>query len=276
MNASRNFALPLVALFFGLLLVPRAAMAGAADCPSEPKQGVPILSGDVYAGTNCTLNTPGDIDGFQFAANSGDVWEAVVGINGVVDNNICLTIYDPNGNTVFSGCSSYGLNSFAVLTQQSLTTTGKYSLAVTEEYEGALNYGASLERLYPAPPDGKMVTLGQAVDAEINPVSDQGTYTFVGSSNSKYQASATVLDSDTQNVCLAVFSPTGTSEGSGCTNYGLNSFTVNVQFTPPESGTNVVIVTQGANNSTVNYSVEVSCLSNCTVKTSALYPKRRR
>src|ERR1035437_5798493 len=105
MRLSTHFALPLAALLFVFLLIPRAALAGSADCPVEPKSNVPIASGDVYAGSNCTLNTAGDVDSFVFNANNGDIYHLTAGIN-TGSENICLALYNPSAVQIFSGCSS--------------------------------------------------------------------------------------------------------------------------------------------------------------------------
>jgi hypothetical protein len=56
MRVSPNFALPLSALVFGILLVPRAALAapGVKDCPAERARNVPITDDGIFTGTNCT------------------------------------------------------------------------------------------------------------------------------------------------------------------------------------------------------------------------------
>jgi hypothetical protein len=109
LKANTNLTLAAAALLFGLQIVPRIALAStAANCPVEPHSGQPIASGNVYGGTNCTINTTGDIDSFVFTANAGETWQAVAAGNGVPFNgiNICLTLFDPNGKDVFSQCSN--------------------------------------------------------------------------------------------------------------------------------------------------------------------------
>src|SRR5690349_9754868 len=107
MKLRRNFVLLLAASFLVLLFIPQTARATSVNCPVEPKTGVPIVSGEVYAGANCTLNTPSDVDGFVFNANSGDIYQVLVGFSSGTQN-FCLTLYDPNGKQVFSACSGIG------------------------------------------------------------------------------------------------------------------------------------------------------------------------
>jgi len=133
--------------------VPRARAVGVADCPVEPKQGVPIASGDVsQAPTAPQFNY-----GYRFLCVYGkqrDIWHFLVASNGAgaYGVDICLTLYNPSAAKVFSGCSNtFDGDSYAVMTDQTLTATGTYTIDVTEASNGTLNYGLSLERDYPTP-----------------------------------------------------------------------------------------------------------------------------
>src|SRR6266700_2391910 len=122
MRTSQKFVLSLAAVFFGLLLVPRAAVAQAhvANCPTEPQTGVPIASGNTFAGANCVLNTPGDIDGFTFSANAGNTYQFVLGYQGGF-TNVCLTLLDPNSTIIIPQTCT---NSNAIVLEKTLTTAG--------------------------------------------------------------------------------------------------------------------------------------------------------
>jgi hypothetical protein len=280
MQRMRNFVLPLAALFFGLLLTPRASAAGVADCPVEPKQGVAIASGDVFAGTNCTLNTTGDVDGFVFNANAGDIWHFLVSGNGnSVD--VCLTIYSPTAVKIYSGCSDVRFGGYGFETDQTLTASGAYTIDVTEAANGAANYGLSLERDYPTPPDGDKVQLTQSVVGTLGPGEDSPAYTFPVVTTGTYQASATI-PSGGNDLCINVYLPNGSSAGSGCTDSRFGGLTVDVDFTPPQNGTGMVLVYMdgGDGGGTVNYSAEISCLAGvctqppppaCTLKDAPSY-----
>lgn len=282
----RSFVLPLAALFFGLLLVPRASAAGVADCPTEPKQSVPIASGDVFAGANCTLNTTGDVDSFVFSGNSGDIWHFLVSGNNVGDNgiNICLALYGPSATLVYSQCGNTNVQVYGFETDQTLTATGTYTMVVTEAENGALNYGVSLERVFPTPADGDKTQLGQSVVGTLSPGEESPAYIFVSDTAGTYQASATIPNGvDNQpNLCMNVYLASGALAGSGCTNTNVQVYTIKVDFTPPSNATSAVFVyPAGSDGSgTVNYSVEVSCLAGvcnqpppppCTLKDAASY-----
>jgi hypothetical protein len=287
MKLTRNFVLPLAALFFGLLLVPRASAVGVADCPPEPKQNVPIASGDVFAGTNCTLKLTTDIDSFVFSAKSGDIWHFLlsgnnVGFNGV---NICLTVYDPSEVKIINNqCSNTNALVFAVMDDETLTSTGTYTIVVTEASNGTLNYGLSLERVYPTPTDGDKIQLNQSVIGTLGAGEDSPAYTFPIDTTGTYQVAATIPNGsfNQNNLCMNVYSPTGTITGSGCTNSNALNFTILVDFTPSSNGTSTVFVYPDVHTGggTVNYSVEVSCLvgvcnqpppPSCTLKDAASY-----
>ena len=288
MRLMRNFVLSLAALFFGLLLVPRASAVGVADCPVEPKQGVPIASGDLYAGTNCTLETPDDIDSFVFSANSGDVYHVVAGIN-TGSQNICLKLLDPNAVSVFYGCTNLADDNetFTVVKDQTLTTTGTYTMVITELTGGSVNYGASLERLYPVPPNAQEINLATLVAGTITSPADSPAYAFSSVTTGTYQVSATAASGSPQNLCMGVYSPTGISAGLACTNifFG-SSYTVQIDVTPPQAGPYMVLVYEDPGGfmrgsaTPISYDLEVSCLAGvctppppppCTLKDAASY-----
>jgi len=267
--------------------VPRARAVGVADCPVEPKQGVPIASGDVFAGANCTLNLTTDIDSFVFTANSGDIWHFLVASNGdgAYGVDICLTLYNPSAAKVFSGCSNtFDGDSYAVMTDQTLTATGTYTIDVTEASNGTLNYGLSLERDYPTPPDAQGIQLTESVTGSLGPGEDSPAYTFPVVTTGTYQVSATIPNGVPyqSNLCMTVYLFTGASAGSACTNtFDGDSYTAQVTFTPSENGTSMVLLYQAGNANTgaVNYSMEASCLAGvctpvyppCTLKNAASY-----
>jgi hypothetical protein len=271
MKISRKFLLPLAALLFAFALAPQAAMAGAADCPTEPKQGVAIASGTVYAGSNCTLNSTGDLDSFVFSAKSGDIWHFLVSGNNESDNGIdvCLSLRDPSGTQIYSHCAdtAFNVQAFGFETDQTLTATGIYTIGVSELTNGTLNYGLSLERDYPTPTDAQGIQLTQTVIGTLGPGEDSPAYTFPIDTTGTYQVAATIPGGvDNQaNLCMTVFLPNGTAAGSGCTDTAFNvqDFTIKIDLAPTANGTSMVLVYPDLNVSggTVNYSLEVSCLS---------------
>jgi hypothetical protein len=262
MRVSIHFALPVAAALFGLLLIPRPALAGTANCPTEPATNVPITSGDVYAGPNCVLNTPGDVDSFRFNANNGDTYQLVAAMaSGAYPQNICLQLLDPNAKSIFSGCSNSQFNVFSVATDQNLTTSGAYTMVITEAVTGTLDYGVSLERLHPVPPDAQQLTLGQAVAGTIT-LADTPAFTFEGLTTGTYRVSATMTGSVYPvNLCIAAYFPNGTAAGSGCTNSQFDVVTTQINFTPTQNGALVVIVYESGYNLTTGFSLTVSCLA---------------
>jgi hypothetical protein len=281
MRTSRNFAWPLAAVLFGLTLLPTPARAKSADCPVEPKTGVPLVSGDVYAGANCTLNSPTDVDGFTFNANSGDIYQVIVGISGG-DQNVCMKLIDPNGMQIFAGCSGVGGGGFPyVLDDVTVTVAGTYTVDISEAGAGTVSYGVSLERLFPTPADAKPVLLGQLITGTISPVADTPAFTFTGATTGQFQVAASLPVAE-PNLCETVYSPKGVSVASGCTMFaeGGNPF-IDLVFTPTQAGTYLVILNEATNSATTNYDFEVSCVSGncgktkgpplCTLKDSANY-----
>jgi hypothetical protein len=271
MKASLRVAsLPLV-LSLGLLLTPHASLAASANCPVEPKTGVPIASGDVYAGTNCTINTPADVDSFVFNANSGDEWQIVVGFSSGTQN-VCLSLYNPSAVEVFSGCSGIGEGGNpSVVADETLAVTGTYTMVITEPADGTVNYGASLERIYPTPPDAQAVTLGEAITGNIAPVADTPAFTFAGVTTGTFQVAASLPSNAAENLCVTVFSPVGASIANACTGIGQggNDF-VQIPLTPTKAGTYLVLLSEEGDSGTVGYTLEVSCLTGNCGKTQPL------
>jgi hypothetical protein len=263
MRVSPNFALPLATLLFGLLLVPRAALADTnANCPTEPASNVPIALGEVFAGSNCALHTDGDIDSFVFNGTNGDTYQLAVAINGAAPTNICLTLYSPSAVQVFSGCSNIAFGGLSVVTDQKLTATGTYTIAITETSTATLNYGVSLQRLFPFPPDAQPVPkLGQSLAGNITPLTDSDAFTFFDATTGTYRVTATMTSSNS-NLCMTVYFSNFTSAGSGCTNIAFGGRIIQIDFMPTtaEAGATMAFLTVGGNDTTATYDLEVSCV----------------
>jgi len=250
-----NFALPLAALLFVLLLVPQAAMAGTANCPVEPKTNVPIASGEVYAGANCVLHTPGDVDSFVFKANSGDTWQIIVGYQGGAYGT-CMELYDPNGKEVFPNTCTYAGE---VFDSQTLTVTGQYTIILSMQGNGTDSaYALSLERINPFPADAQSIALAHVVDGSLSAPTEQQTYIFYGATTGTYQVSVSYTGG-AYGTCIYLYYPGSATPqpapDQGCTFAGIVKFT----FTPPESSTYMLLLyAQG--DGTGSYSLEVSCI----------------
>jgi hypothetical protein len=275
--------LGLAALFFALVLIPGSGWASVTNCPVEPKQDVPISSGETYFGANCVLNSASDVDSYTFNASAGDVWSMATAITtGGYPNNICLQLYAPGSSTAqFSGCSDSFDNVVAVATNQTLTVAGAYTIVVTETLNDTTDYGLSLERLSPAPPDGVPLTLGQTVTSALAAPTAQGTYTFYGTTTGIYKITSSMTNGYPVNLCVALYQPNGSSALTpACTDSFDNVITVTENFTPTQNGTYVLVIYEPVENATVNYNLSVSCLNSgcnqpppppCTLKNAATY-----
>ena len=271
----RGFGTALAALLFAVVLLPSPGWASTSkNCPPEPAQGVSIVSGETYYGTNCVLSTTGDVDEFVFKAGAGDTWQVVLGLGAGPTTNITLTLLAPGvpASQIFAGSTCYncccGGASSSVSTNQTLTTGGLYTIKVSETSDATLAYGLSLERLSPAPPDGIPAVLSKNVTGEVSPITAQDAYTFDGSTAGEDQVTASLAPNPTSNVCISVYQPNGTAQpgASGiCTCYncccGGASSSVTADVTPTQDGTFVAEVYAAGNDSTVDYNLEVSCLA---------------
>jgi hypothetical protein len=255
-----------VLLFALLLLLSSAALAQGTNCPPEPAQGTPIYDGEVYIGSNCTLSSPGDVDSFVFSASSGETYHLALGINGAAPVNICMTLYDPNEKIIFSGCTNtdYGYGTYSAVNDQVLTTSGIYTIVVTESSSGTISYALALERLYPFAPNAQQINLSTQTPGNINPITDTNEFTFASATTGKEEVSATLPNNATQNICMRVYNPDGSKvqQNDVCTNidYGYGTYTVQVDFTPTQNGTSMVFLYVAGNDATATYTLEVSCL----------------
>ena len=276
MRSSVTFSLFLAALLFGLLLVGPAAVAGTSNCPPEPVANTPIATGQSYAGSNCTLNSPTDVDSFVFNGVTGQTVYLAVAINGATPTNICLALLDPSFATIFSACSSIGYPKYqnSVVIDQKFTATGTYTIDITEPTTATLNYGISLERLYPFPPNAQKLSLNVQVPGAISPLTDTDAFTFDGVTTGKFRVSATLTGQISQNLCMNVYAPDGSQFQiqTPCTSIGYPNYRNNIQFDfiPPQAGIYMPFLYVLGNAATATYTMQVSCLGgNCLPPTQA-------
>jgi hypothetical protein len=271
----KNVGSVLAASVFAVVILPSIGWAHTSkNCPPEPAQGVSIVSGETYYGTNCVLYTTGDVDEFVFNVKAGDTWSMVAGLGASPTTNICLTLLSPGvpANQIFYGCTTGATilgGSFSVGTNQTLTAAGQYTIKVSESTDATVTYGLSLERLSPAPTDGIPAILSQNLTGEVSPPTAQDAFTFDGNSAGEYQITASLAPSQTSNVCFNVYQPNGSiALSGGCTTGATilgGSFSITGYLTPAQDGTYVIVVYAGGNDSTVDYNLEVSCFAGkCT------------
>jgi hypothetical protein len=264
MTAKLKSALVALALILAVcMLFPSAALAQGTNCPPEPAQGTFIADGQIYIGSNCTLTSPGDVDGFVFSGNNGEIYHIVLAINGAAPTNICITLYDPNGHNIFSGCTEVGNGGGpAVVVNQALTVTGTYTIDITEESTAAISYALSLERLHPFPPNAQQITFNTQYPADITPITDSNAFTFQGNTSGTIQASATLTGKVQSNVCMDVYFQDGTHIGTEqCTQVGNGGGpTIQLDFTPAQNGTFMAFFQVEGNDGTQTYTMEVSCI----------------
>jgi len=262
MRTAKNLSLWLAALLFAIVVIPSTGWAHtSANCPLEPAT-TDIVSGKTYSGSNCVLSTASDLDIFTFSSSAGDTWKMVAGsANAGAGFNICLTLNDPNGLTVVSGCSTAPISHSAAFIKK-LTIAGTYTIVVTETSNGTMNYGVSLERISPPPTDGTALVLGNTVTSQIAPISTQGAYIFYGTTTGTYEVSATMTSGGApENLCFSVYQPGGTAViASACTATPI-AFTVHENFAPAVNGNYVVIVYASDNSYTLNYNFGVACVA---------------
>jgi hypothetical protein len=286
MKKSAKHCLTRVFVGFGLLLFSSAGWAATTtvNCPTEPKQNVPIASGDTYSGANCVLNTTGDVDSFTFNASAGDTWTVVGGVGTTHASDICVALNAPgsNGTHLFYGCTAAYGGILSTSTTMKLTVAGTYTIVVSEELNGETLYNLSLERISPAPTDATALTLSKNIVGSVPTPTGQEAYTFYGATSGTYEI-AVSYTSGPDNACLNVYQ-SGTTvlkAGPPCTIYAGGEYTITEYVTPSANGTFVVDIYGSTDDETTNYNLEISCYSGtcpvqppppvCTLKDSPSY-----
>jgi hypothetical protein len=255
---SSNSGLSLAALLGAVLLIPTSGWANTTkNCPVEPAQGVPIVSGETYFGGNCVLNNAGDVDSFTFNASAGDTWSMVLGDGSTTTPSICLALIPPGSTTSTPLGCTFGTAVETVANIQKLVA-GTYTILVTEQNTGTITYGLSLERLSPAPPDGIPLILNTNVAAQVTPPTAQNAYTLLGNTADTYK----ITLSDAGGVtCFAVYQPDGTLVVNGGCTFGTAVPVVSANVTPTHNGTHVVVVNTGGTDTINSYNLELACLA---------------
>lgn len=272
MRTLKNFCLPLAAPLLMVVLVPGAGWAGTGPtitpCPTEPKLNVPIVSGQTYFGTKCSLSTIFDVDEFVFTADAGDIWQMTAGFGASPKADLCMTLYAPGvpQNQIFSGCTCIGCGTYSVATTQTLKTAGTYTIQVSENSDAVQIYALSLERLSPTAPEAVPLVLTKDVADGTTAPTSQDTFTFYGATTGTYELGVMLDPNPTSDVCMDVYQPDGSSVTGGyqCTCYGCGTGAVISDINPPVNGTYLVEIAPnsgpGGGDSTVSYDLELSCL----------------
>ena len=255
---SSNSGLSLAALLGIVLLIPSSGWANTTkNCPTEPAQGVPIVSGETYVGSNCVLNNAGDLDSFTFTASAGDTWSMVLGDGSSTTPSICMALLPPGSTTSIPLGCTFGTVIETVASVQKLTA-GIYTIQVTEQNTGTITYGLSLERLSPAPLDGIPLMLNINVAAQVTPPTAQNAYTFLGNTADTYKIT---LSDAGLTTCFAVYQPDGTLVVNGGCTAGTVIPVISANVTPAQNGIHVVVVNTDGSDTTNSYDLELACVA---------------
>jgi hypothetical protein len=258
-TARTRFCLILATVAIAIVFMPSISLGAVKNCPHEPA-ATTIVSGDDYAGANCVLYTPGDVDSFVFSANAGDTWQIILAYQGGTPGT-CMALYDPNGKEIYpNNCTGDG----DLVVSQTLSLTGKYTMNLTMEGDSADgDYALSLERINPFPPEAQELTLASPVGVAFAPANEQKTYTFYGATTGTYLVSVSYTGGENGTCAYLYYSGSATPQASpdqGCTGDGVFQFT----FKPPKTGTYMLLLTGQGDGPGGDYSIEVSCyLSPC-------------
>jgi len=106
MRVSTTLCLPLAALLLVVGLIPTSGWASTGrttqNCPTEPVQGTPVVSGETFWGANCVLHSIADVDSFVFKGEKGQTWNPVLGLGTPITTNICLAVLPPGSRAIFA------------------------------------------------------------------------------------------------------------------------------------------------------------------------------
>jgi len=278
MRVQSRSGLILAAMVMAVVLTPRISSATVQNCPQEPTSTT-IVSGEDYAGSDCVLYTPGDVDAFVFSANSGDTWQIILAYQGGYPGT-CLDLYDPNGKLIFpSGNSNNCTGNGDLVVPQTLSVTGKYTINLSMQGDSTDGeYALSLERINPFPADAQQLTLANVVNGTLAPANQQTPYTFYGYTTGTYLVSVSYTGGYNGTCAYLYYPGSSTAQpppDQGCTGNGVFQFT----FQPPSNGYYMVLLTGENDGSGGDYSIEVSCYlgtckqppPTCTLKDALTY-----
>jgi hypothetical protein len=142
-------------------------------------------------------------------------------------------------------------------------TAGTYTIEVTETTDAVLAYALDLERLSPTAPEAVPLVLTKEVADGTTAPTEQETFTFNAATTGTYQIGVMLDPNPTSDVCMNVYQPDGTSVAYGCTCHGCNpgySISVIKDLTPAVNGAYMLEIGPNGDDSTVAYTLEVSCL----------------
>jgi hypothetical protein len=209
--------------------------------------------------TTCRFDTVTDLDTFRFeGAADTDVRISAVGISGFVGPT--LDIRDPSGDPLHSGFCTPPDCRFT------LTEPGIYTVLATESgTNNTGNYEVTLNCLFGACPGAPATPeLGyDATEPEVFEIrTDMDFFTFEGLVGTEVRIAGVGL-SGFVSPSFEIRDPNGnvlhdgSCAGVGCTT---EDFNLQSSATLPESGTYILLITEGGSNNTGSYEVTLNCL----------------
>jgi hypothetical protein len=224
-----------------------------------------MVSGDVFSGGNCIVSPGTDVDSFQFTAAKGHIYRLALSLDGEpYPKNICLDLYAPDHSKPFSGCSDTWRGRLSVVTDQTIPVAGTYTMVITESgSDETAKYALSIERLHPLPPDAQQLISGKPVVDEINPLTDMDAFTFWGGTAGLYRLVATIATGGyPANLCFEIFG-TGASPVGGrmCTDTWRGRNSAQMDFSLPQTGNYLVLITEASYSRTIGYNLNLACLT---------------
>ncbi|MFN0244901.1 MAG: hypothetical protein ACKVWV_18615 [Planctomycetota bacterium] len=251
---------------FMTLAVAGAAVGQGPESSVTCTEGVePLLMSYGQHTVSCQIDTPTDIDQFQFVAATGDSFRISVLGGGCLDPVIELRA--PSSAIVplsASSCATgFCTNCSFTGTNTALPESGIYGLIVFDAgNDEAGTYVFQIERIPPptAPP---ALSYGPTVSDAIDPITDVDFYTFTG------QAGALIRILGTAAGCLdlrmEIIDPNGASftPASGTTDCNTGFCTgcsASADFNVTVSGEYLLFVYDAGGDETGNYTFSVNCL----------------
>ncbi len=219
----------------------------------------PISYGEDVPGA---ISAAGEVDEYTFAGSSGEVITLQVADRSNSSPDPCFEFFDPSGSPI----GSKTCNSSIARIDTTLTTSGQYSIRVSEDPSGGnhtISYMMSLERVGPTPsPNAISIAFGDDIAGTISPSGEVDLFSFAGSSGEIIILQVADRSNSSPDPCFEFFDPSGSPIGSKT----CNSSIARIDTTLTTSGQYSIRVSEdpSGGNHTINYSISLVCTSGCS------------
>ncbi|MBI3989402.1 MAG: hypothetical protein HY347_07270 [candidate division NC10 bacterium] len=226
-----------------------AAVEGRG-CSPEPTDMV-ISYGDLV---NCRIDSIGDTDVFRFSGTAGEV--IIVQVSQQSGGTPCIELFGPDGVPTPHGDQvCFALKRI----DETLEQDGDYTILVSEFFNNhTVEYGLVLERVSPPSPTATPLCFDCNLSEGLNGIGDLDLYLFTGVPGDIVRVQGPRQSGGTP--CIELFGPDGVHTPHGDQLCSTSSL-IGINETLEQDGVHTILVSEFFNNQTVEYRVNVQCVS---------------